>query len=170
MRIILIGFMGSGKSTTGDLLAKKMNLSFVDLDSEIVATCNMSIQTIFSQKGEVFFREQEQLVAQQYAGVEDIVIATGGGAPFFLPTLKSLKDVTPSIFVWLYLSFEKTVVRIRDNSMRPLMNNQDKAEKLFIARCPLYDSIADIKIPVGEMNVEQVTKEIMTALEQLGEP
>ena len=82
-KIFLLGFMGSGKSTTGKKLASHLNWSFIDLDEKIEQTTGMEIRDIFSEKGEAFFRKIESDTLQGMASESNAVISTGGGTPCF---------------------------------------------------------------------------------------
>src|SRR5436309_490780 len=77
--LVLVGFMGSGKTAAGKLAAEKLALTFVDMDTVIERRTGLTVSQLFEQKGEPFFRQQERAIVQELAGQQDQVIATGGG-------------------------------------------------------------------------------------------
>ena len=99
MRIFLIGYMGSGKSMVGKGLAKKLNLSFIDMDDYIEERNFRSIPQIFAEDGEAGFRKLEQKALAELANFEDVVIATGGGAPCFFNNMEVIKNSGRSIYL-----------------------------------------------------------------------
>lgn len=99
MRIFLIGYMGSGKSMLGKGLAKKLKLSFIDMDTYIEERNFKTIPQIFSDDGEDGFRKIEQKALHELAQFEDVVIATGGGAPCFFDNMEVIKRSGRSIYL-----------------------------------------------------------------------
>ncbi|MFA9392658.1 MAG: shikimate kinase [Prolixibacteraceae bacterium] len=99
MRIYLIGYMGSGKSTVGKGLAKALNLTFVDMDDHIEERNFKSIPKIFAEDGEAAFRKMEQKALHELSTFENIVIATGGGAPCFFDNIEVIKQTGKSIYL-----------------------------------------------------------------------
>ena len=99
MRIYLIGYMGCGKSTTGKGLAKALNLQFIDLDTFIESRNHKTIPEIFATEGESGFRVVEQKALQEVSSFEDVIIATGGGAPCFFDNMEVIKKTGVSIFL-----------------------------------------------------------------------
>lgn len=99
MRIYLIGYMGSGKSTVGRGLAKRLNLSFIDMDDFIEERNFRTIPQIFQQDGEDGFRKLEQKALHELADFEDVVIATGGGAPCFFDNIDVIKRTGKSLYL-----------------------------------------------------------------------
>lgn len=171
MRIILIGFMGSGKSVSGKLIAETFGLNFKDLDTEIESCANgLSITDIFKEEGESCFRKRECSTAIKLQDEKRVVIATGGGAPLFEHTLEALRakgSQSATTFVWLDLPFAELQKRVANTKERPLFADQKKAKRLFEHRYPLYQSIADIRICVNESeSVEQVTQRIVTLIKK----
>jgi shikimate kinase len=99
MRIYLIGYMGSGKSTVGKGLAKKLNLQFIDLDNYIEERNFKTIPEIFASVGEVGFRKIEQHALKEIAEFENVVVATGGGAPCFFDNMELIKRTGVSVYL-----------------------------------------------------------------------
>ncbi|MEI6817167.1 MAG: shikimate kinase [Bacteroidota bacterium] len=99
MRIYLIGYMGSGKSSRGAELAKKLDYTFIDLDEMIEKDNKISIPTIFKTKGENVFREMEQEALRKTFKKKNIVVATGGGTPCFFDNLAEMRENGTTIYI-----------------------------------------------------------------------
>lgn len=124
--IILVGFMGSGKTTFGKKLAKKLNYQFVDTDKEIETLVGMSINTVFEKKGEIYFRQLEREYIKQLK-VQNVVIATGGGLPCFYNNMNYLNKI--GVTVYLKYSVEELFERLKkENSFRPLLKEKTELE------------------------------------------
>lgn len=135
-KIILIGYMGSGKSTIARLLSKAMNFEFQDLDEIIEKELNLSVATIFEQKGEVFFRKLEHQILHRILQKEDnMILSLGGGTPCFINNQELLKAKGVTT-IYLKASIEKLYDRLRNQkSNRPLIANKNEEEmKEFIAK------------------------------------
>lgn len=127
MRIFLIGFMGSGKSTIGYHLAKQLGWDFVDTDKVITAHTGLSIPEIFSLHGEEWFRKKEQELLNSLLSVSNMVIATGGGMPCFADNMDSMNR--NGITVYLRLSPEVLTERLlHGHTERPLLQNKSPEE------------------------------------------
>ncbi|WP_075483041.1 shikimate kinase [Candidatus Pelagibacter communis] len=138
-KIVLLGMMGSGKSTIGAILSKKLNKSFVDIDKKIEIFQKKKIHQIFKDKGEVFFRELEQDFTLSFLEQKkDIVISIGGGAFLNEKIRKSIKD--NSLSFWLDWDAETLVKRTINNKKRPLINGLNKSEirKIIKERNKIY--------------------------------
>ena len=130
MRIYLTGFMGSGKSTIGRLLAEKMEIPFIDLDREIEHHLSHSVSEIFESHGEPYFREQESVMLRSISA-DPVIVATGGGC-FIHNTDFMLKNGT---VIYLQVPFDDIVRRIGGDPTRPLWK---KAKKLYTERFEDY--------------------------------
>ena len=121
MKIFLIGFMGSGKTTLGRLLAEECQLSFVDLDERIEEDQGMSVSRIFAEKGEDFFRELEASVLRKIvSGENDFVMACGGGTPCFHQNMAFMNE--QGVTVWLNPSRDVLAERLlKAADQRPLI-------------------------------------------------
>ena len=155
--IILIGLMGSGKSTVGRIVAQKLGFQFVDTDHVITDQARCSIPEIFAREGEAGFRRRESAVLRQLLGRKHSVIATGGGIitqPMNLPLLKHLGFIT-----WLEASTELLVRRTSVNNDRPLLRGEEapvvKLQRLIQERAPIYKSIADLRILTDELTQQE---------------
>lgn len=133
MRIYLIGYMGSGKSTVGTGLAKALNLDFIDLDHYIESRNHRTIPDIFARDGEAEFRRLEQKALHEVSEFENIVIATGGGAPCFFDNMEVIKRTGKS----LYLNGSPRILADRlmhSKTERPLIKGKTEPELVaFIA-------------------------------------
>jgi shikimate kinase len=127
-RIFLVGYMGSGKTTMGKLLAHQLGLNFLDLDAHIEGKFHRTIAQIFEQEGEAGFREIERRFLHEVAEFEDVVIATGGGAPCFYDNMTYMNE--QGITVYLKMSVDQLAERLAlsKTGVRPLISNKNKAE------------------------------------------
>ena len=154
--IALVGFMGTGKTTVGRLLAKKCNLTFIDIDECIVEKAGMSIPLIFSRYGENYFRDMEEEVLRNKLSNMNQIISCGGGVVTRKSNRQMLKN--RAITCCLYNSLETSLRRINQES-RPLLNSPDPAEKalkLFKEREALYLEIAQFRIDTESLNQSQI--------------
>lgn len=136
MKIILIGYMGSGKSTIAKLLSKSMHYEFLDLDEIIEKEQNASVSTIFEQKGEVYFRKLEHQVLKRILQSEsNMILSLGGGTPCFTNNQELLKQENICT-VYLKTSIDKLYERLRtQKANRPLIATKSEDEmKEFIAK------------------------------------
>ena len=159
MRIFLIGFMGSGKTHWGKILSQETRLPYFDLDEVIVASEKMSVQQIFHDKGEEYFRVKEQDVLEALAEDHDkVIISTGGGTPCFFNNIDFMKQ--QGTVVWLNTSVDILLERLlKQKHSRPLIKNISDGElKSFIIK-----KLQDRKMYYEQAHVmlheELVTKE-----------
>ncbi|NNF18978.1 MAG: shikimate kinase [Flavobacteriaceae bacterium] len=136
MKIVLLGYMGSGKSTIGKELAERLSFPFTDLDDYIEENLGSSIPQIFLDKGEIYFRKQEHLHLKKIlTDSSDIVIALGGGTPCYSNNMKLILESTPHVF---YLSLPIPVLNERlltEKAKRPLIRDiQDEELPEFIGK------------------------------------
>jgi shikimate kinase len=135
-RIVLVGFMGSGKSTVGRMLARELHWGFLDMDRRVEERCGMRIPEIFAERGEAFFRQQEREVAEEIRGASSLVVATGGGAFAFEETREALR--AGALVVWLWAPIETILSRVRLDGSRPLAGSRERILHLFAERQPSY--------------------------------
>lgn len=150
--IVLTGFMGSGKSTIGRELAKRLDRFFIDTDTLIEMNEGMSIPEIFISKGEDYFREIEKNIAPKLArSLRECVISTGGGYVVSADPRKF------GIVFYLRCDFETIKARVRvHNHPRPLFKSEEEAFKLYSLRLPMYEKYADFIIDSNENTVENI--------------
>lgn len=170
MQIVLLGYMGSGKSTIGGLLAKDLGICFLDLDSHIEEAEGKPISAIFSEKGEVYFRKKE---ASSLRGIlaanDDFVLSIGGGTPCYANNMQAIKEITPNAF-YLKVSIDELVRRLsKEKSERPLIENiSDQELPEFIAKHLFERSFfynqALHKMQCDGKNIMEIVAEIKTNL------
>jgi shikimate kinase len=153
--IILIGFMGTGKSSVGKMLASVLNMKWIDIDEEIEKKENMSVNDIFEKKGGDFFRECETQFLTEL-NVKNTVISTGGGIVKKEINREILKSL--GFIVHLKASFAKILDRVEGTHTRPLLENIDKfdcVKKLWTERKDLYN-IAHTTIITDDISIKEV--------------
>jgi len=164
--LILIGPMGSGKTTVGKQLAKRTRMEFVDSDHMIEDRCGVSISTIFDIEGEDGFRKRETKMLQELCQRTDMVLATGGGA---IATEENRILLRKSGYVvYLQTSIQTQLSRTKKTRNRPLLENVDAEEKLtelMEERGKLYEQEADLIVKSGDRVVAKVVEEILKAVE-----
>ncbi len=164
--IIIIGFMGAGKTSLGKIIAEKLGFGFIDTDEEISKSLGLSIFEIFQNKGEAFFRQIEQKKIDQFIGQKKIVLAAGGGAA---PALLKLKArLKSSWVVYLEWKFVDLWPRLKSLPDRPLLAKLDHASlaNLFNERHRLYSALANQKIN-GTTPLEQVSELVCDQFKQM---
>lgn len=163
--IIIIGFMGCGKTSIGKRLAMTLNRKFIDTDLEIENSMKMPIADIFQNYGEDFFRKLEQAFCEQIENTSNNIIATGGGMIRNKKNMNLLK--TNGIIVYLKCSPQKIYRNVKSDESRPLLNVENKFEKieqLLQQRIPAYEKYAQITIDVSENTIENSVKDIINAI------
>ena len=124
-RFFLIGYMGSGKTTLGKILATHLNLAFIDLDTYIEQRYFKTITQLFEEKGEDEFRIIEQAALQEVSDFENIIISTGGGAPCFFNNMQLMNE--KGITIFLNVTAEKLVENLKNaKSVRPLLKDRSE--------------------------------------------
>jgi 3-dehydroquinate synthase len=164
--IFLVGLMGSGKTTIGRSLAKKLNLRFVDADQEIETRTGASIPLIFEIEGEASFRQREADVIRDLTAQQGIVLATGGGAVLNETSRQFLRE--RGTVIYLRASVASIIQRTSHDKNRPLLQTADpkaKIEELSRERAPLYQEVAHIIIETGRPNVHSVVQNILSQLQ-----
>lgn len=160
--LILTGFMGSGKSSVGKIVAERLGYRFIDLDAEIVAVAGCSINDIFARDGEHAFRTLESSQLEQILSTgERSVVATGGGA--VISTQNRALMRTLGVIINLKVPLEQVLTRLKGCSDRPLLAGEDaesRAKALMNEREQFYAD-ADIRIDTDGKSVEDVAAEIL---------
>ena len=167
-QIYLVGPMGSGKSTIGRLLARKLGLPYFDLDKLIEDQEKMSISDIFHRQNEKYFRDLESITLVQYSQESNFVISTGGGCILRDQNLYILRK---GLVIYLKISIETQFKRVKNRTHRPLLNNvtKDTLEQFDEARGPVYSSISNIEVDVSNLDKEDVLSTIIKRLESYSE-
>ncbi len=161
VNIALIGFMGTGKTSVGRLVADLLHFDYIDTDEAIQSGTGRVIADIFKTDGEPAFRALEQKVVAELAGRAKTVIATGGGLPLNPANLQQLK--AHSLVVCLWSSPEKIWERVRHQTHRPLLHDPDpqkKIRELLAAREPFYKQ-ADVLLNTELRSLREVALQVV---------
>ncbi len=160
--LVLVGFMGSGKTSAGKLAARRLGLKFVDMDALIEQRHGQTVYRIFETKGEAFFRQRERELARELAARQDHVIATGGGIVLDSNNLRDLGRNGVIICCWVDAPVAHQ--RTKHAKHRPLLEGADdrlaQLESLLRQREPLYKAIPN-RVDTSSMTVEQQADEIV---------
>jgi len=160
-RVILLGYMCSGKSSVGEALARRLQWQFLDFDVEIERREGESISGIIETRGEAYFRSLEAALTEEISRERELVVAPGGG---WITQPELLEAIRPgTLSAWLRVSPEETVRRLREDSIdRPFKDLEDPEEKIsrmIEEREPLYRR-ADLMIPASLRSVEEIAFEL----------
>ncbi|HZV99119.1 MAG TPA: shikimate kinase AroK [Methylophilaceae bacterium] len=159
--IFFVGLMGAGKTTIGRLLAKHLDKSFYDTDHEIEKRTGVNIPLIFEVEGEAGFRKRETQVIEELSQMQNIILATGGGAVLKAENRSNLKK--NGTVIYLRANVHELWLRTKNDKNRPLLQNDDpreKLEQLFKERDPLYREVASIVLDTGGQPVNTIVHQI----------
>jgi len=163
--IILIGFMGSGKTSVGERLAERLSYSFRDTDRMLEQRAGDTINHIFSLHGEEFFRNLEtDLLKEMLQQTDQTVISTGGGLPLRDQNNKVLKEL--GYVVYLKANKQTTIRRLKGDSTRPLLQGEEleqKVERMLTLRAPLYEKAAHKIVATDDKTIDEIVHFIMEA-------
>ncbi len=164
-RVILIGPMGSGKTTIGQLVASKLGIAFRDTDHVIEGRAGKSVSDIFLEDGEDEFRILEKKVLRDELLSDGTVLALGGGAPISVDAQSALRAIASPV-IYLDISLATVAPRIGFNRDRPLLlhNPRGQWQTLMEARRPIYESIADSVIDVNDKSESEIVTLILEVL------
>ena len=165
--IYLVGLMGAGKTSVGRYLAKRLGKTFYDCDHEIERRTGVSIPVIFDIEGEAGFRARESAVLVELTRLQDIVLATGGGAVINALNRKQLAD--HGTVVYLRASPSDLWQRTRNDRNRPLLQTADphaKLQQLFSERDPLYREVAAVVEDTGNQSVRSLAQRLEQRLRE----
>lgn len=166
-RIVLCGFMGAGKTTTGELLAARLGWRFRDVDVVIEAETGLTIAQIFAQSGEPYFREKEHLTICRLLLEENTVLALGGGAIEHPETREQLLGDPHTLFVHLAVAMETVLSRCSGSeTIRPVFNDRERLQVRYDSRLPYYRQ-AHITIPTDDIPATEVADRLISMLEQV---
>lgn len=164
--IVLVGLMGSGKSTIGRRLADRLKMRFADADDEIERAAGMTISDIFARFGEAHFRDGERRVIARLLAGRPLVLATGGGA--FINEETRALILKDSLCIWLDADIPTLVERVARRSHRPLLKDRDPGEvlrELAAVRNPIYAE-AHLRVSSASKPHEHTVRAILEALSQ----
>ena len=162
--LVFLGMMGSGKSSIGNLVSKKLNLPFADIDSLIVENTGMSVSEIFEKKGESYFRNLEEKITLKYLKKIKSIISLGGGG--FINT-KIRKEILDNNFsFWLDWDESILVRRIKDSKKRPLVfkSTDQKIKAIIKDRSKIYTK-AQFKINCNKLTKTEIVEKIVKIYE-----
>ena len=160
--IVLVGFMGSGKSTVGRMLARRLRFRFLDTDKLVEERAHLRISEIFEKHGEADFRGRETAALTSLCGIRQHIIATGGGivtVPENIPLLRSL-----GLVVLLTAEPDEIYRRVSRNSERPLLQVEDPRKRvldLMASRQPFYEAAAHFRVDSTRLQHVDVTEKIV---------
>ena len=161
-RIALIGFMGSGKTTVGRLVAARLGFRFLDLDMLITENAGKSIRQIFDEDGEEAFRQIESDALYSVREMNRLVIATGGGAPIRQENQEFFENL--AVTFYLEVSFKEFLNRTGRDHARPLLDRSEKElAKLYKSRVPIYRSLGQC-IRTDSRKPQDIAAEILKKL------
>ncbi|WZL79998.1 shikimate kinase [Vallitaleaceae bacterium 9-2] len=163
--VVLIGFMGSGKSSVGKVLADKLERNFIDMDDEIEVGEEKSINEIFEAYGEEHFRELETSYLEKLLTKKNKVIATGGGVILKEENVSILKRIGTVVF--LHTPLDQLLNNLQDDTKRPLLKDEDHAttiKNLLNLREPIYFEASNMIIQTKDKSIEEIADEIVSLL------
>ena len=169
--VFLIGPMGSGKTTIGKHLAEMLQLDFYDCDHELESLTGASVNLIFDLEGETGFRLRENRLLKQLTAKNGVLISTGGGTVCNEENRRLLRS--RGFVVYLKTSIEKQLRRLRQDKSRPLLQAEDKAQRLrdlARVRNPLYDATADLVFSTSSSSVYASAKTLYSAILEQVDP
>jgi shikimate kinase len=162
--IVLVGFMGAGKTTVGRLLAAKLGLPFTDSDLVIEERAGKPVRQIFADEGEPAFRQLEHEVIADLVGGQGSVLALGGGAAVHPGTRRLLAAVP---VVYLRVSYAEAISRVGGDRGRPMLARPD-VEQVYAERDPLYAAAASCVIDTDRRAPEEIALDILARLDAAG--
>jgi shikimate kinase len=165
-RVFLVGPMGAGKTTIGRMVARALELEFVDTDAEVERRCGADIPWIFDVEGEEGFRDREQAVLEALTERDGVVLATGGGAVLREANRRAL--AARGFVVYLRATVEEQLRRTRKDRKRPLLQTADPEStlrELMALRDPLYREIADLVIDSGAGSPKTLVRRLLHRLQ-----
>lgn len=166
--IALIGFMGAGKSAVGKVLAKRLEKTFIEVDSSIERKAGKSIPRIFKENGEIGFRELEIKVIKEIAASKNQIISCGGGAVLNRINIERLKQ--DSVIVWLKVSpsvvFRRTGLDVYTRPLLGGIQGSEDIRHLLNFRRPFYESSADFAVNTSKLSIDRVVNLILDKLKE----
>ncbi len=170
-RVVLLGYMASGKSTVGEALARRLEWQFIDFDVEIERRDGRTVSQLIEAEGEEFFRDREAALTEELAGVRYLVLAPGGG---WITRPELLDGMRPgTLSVWLRVDPAEVARRLKADTVdRPFKDLADPTERIAAMQAerePLY-RLADLGVPANTRSIEQIAFEIEQLVRTRGIP
>ena len=162
--LVLVGLMGAGKSAIGRRIAARLNMKFLDADTEIELAAGQSISDIFAEHGEAHFRDREEKIIERLLVDGPVILATGGGA--FMSEVTRANIKTNGLSVWLRADLDVLMERVGRRDHRPLLKTEDPRavmQNLIDQRYPIYAQ-SDIIVESRDVAHEVIVHEILTAI------
>lgn len=159
--IVLVGFMGTGKSAVGQRLAERLNMRFVSTDELIEKQEGRPITEIFAKSGEPYFRKIEKEVVRRVSELDNVVIAAGGGVVLDEENMENLRK--KGVIICLSATPEVIYQRTRDYNHRPLLNVPDptkRIKELLDKRAPFYEK-AEFSVDTSSLSIDDVVEEVL---------
>jgi len=161
--IVLVGFMGAGKTTVGTLLAARLGLPFADSDQVLEDRAGRPIRRIFAEDGEPAFRALEYEVIEALLDGPPLVLALGGGAPGHPPTRARLTCDPAAEVVYLHVGYDQAIRRVGRDEGRPLLARPD-LPALYERRLSVYAAVATLTVPTDGRHPEDISEDILARL------
>ncbi|MED5430362.1 MAG: shikimate kinase [Pseudomonadota bacterium] len=165
--IFIVGLMGSGKTSVGKILAKKVGRNFYDTDQEIIKNEKLDISQIFNKYGEDYFRELEHTILKKIISNQGAIVSTGGGIVLKKENVDIMKD--NGIIIFLNIDVETQIARIKNKKNRPLLKNRNlkgDLKNMKNDRDKIYESISNLKIDVSGVTKYKVIDDIQIYLNE----
>jgi shikimate kinase / 3-dehydroquinate synthase len=163
MVVVLVGFMGAGKTTVGHIIAERLGYPFVDSDVLIEQRLGRSIREVFAAEGEGYFRELEHVTVAELVRGEDAVVSLGGGAAEEPRTRAVLRN---SRVVYLQVSYDEAMSRVQGDEYRPMLHRADLSE-VYKRRVPVYEDLSVLTVDTDGRRPEAVAREVLAELTRL---
>jgi len=165
--IVLVGFMGTGKTAVGRALADRLKRRFIEIDTLIEKIEGTSIREIFEKKGEIYFRKLEKDVIKNVSSEKDVVISAGGGAVIDEENLKNLR--INGVIICLEATPETIFKRVKGDNSRPLLNVQNPLERIreLLEKRRTYYEKADYFVDTDTLTVDEVVNKILSILKAI---
>ena len=163
--IVLIGFMGSGKSSMGRFLSRELHYDFFDTDKEMENVTGLKVNQIMKKYGRIRFASEERLIVKKLAAMENTIIATGGGFIDNEENINALRD--NSVFVFLDVDDDVIIDRLKRRRVRPFSEKgsiADLVPEIYGRRRPVYERCADITVNTADQTMEETAAEIIRRL------
>jgi shikimate kinase len=160
--IVLVGFMGAGKTSVGHALAERLEFRFVDTDELVEREAGMTIAQIWSAEGEEGFREREHEAVKRACAGGARIVACGGGAVLQMRNYGILKGAGVVVYLRAHASVLRA--RLRGDDVRPLLKDPRALDRLLAERAPAYEAAADVIVDVDEGTPEEIADKIMEKL------
>jgi shikimate kinase len=156
-KIYLVGFMGAGKSSVARALARRLDWRSIDIDELIEQREHQTVSTIFSSRGEAYFRAVERSVLMDQIPSRHLVVATGGGT--FVDAQNRAVINNDGLSVWLDVPIDRLIARVPNDGRRPLAADRAEFERLYVARRTAYEQ-AHYRVDAGHVRIPAIVEEI----------